>query len=153
MVFAPYGDSVFTIVQGKKAAAAPAGGKPAAPGQAEKPAAPAEERPAAPAEEKKPVAEEPPKPAPAPGDGAAPAAGGGQHPALVAQQKFVRLGERRGDFVEVVSGLAPGELVVSNGAFKLRSGAPLAVNDELAPPRLARPQAVRPVTATPGTTP
>ena len=43
---------------------------------------------------------------------------------MVARQKFVRLGERRGDFVAVVSGLAAGETVVSTGAFKLRNGAP-----------------------------
>jgi len=53
--------------------------------------------------------------------------------ALVAQQKFVRLGERRGDFVAVVSGLQAGERIVGSGAFKLRNGMPVAVNDALAP--------------------
>jgi membrane fusion protein (multidrug efflux system) len=53
--------------------------------------------------------------------------------ALVARQKFVRLGERRGDFVVVTSGLNPGENVVSAGAFKLRNGMTVAVNDSLAP--------------------
>ena len=57
----------------------------------------------------------------------------GQAGALVARQKFVRLGERRGDFVAVVSGLSAGETVVSGGAFKLRNGMPVAVNDALAP--------------------
>ena len=51
----------------------------------------------------------------------------------VAQQKFVRLGERRGDFVAVVSGLSPGERIVGSGGFKLRNGAPVAVNDKLSP--------------------
>jgi membrane fusion protein (multidrug efflux system) len=51
----------------------------------------------------------------------------------VVHQKFVRLGERRGDLVAVVSGLAAGETVVSSGAFKLRNGATVAVNDALAP--------------------
>ncbi len=51
----------------------------------------------------------------------------------VARQKFVRLGERRGDLVEVVSGLQGGETVVSTGAFRLRNGAAVAVNDALAP--------------------
>lgn len=51
----------------------------------------------------------------------------------LARQKFVRLGERRGDFVAVVSGLSPGETVVSSGAFKLRNGMPVAVNNALAP--------------------
>jgi membrane fusion protein (multidrug efflux system) len=56
--------------------------------------------------------------------------------AAVARQKFVRLGERRGDFVAVASGLTPGERVVANGAFKLRNGVQVAVNDAVGP----RPQ-------------
>ncbi len=52
---------------------------------------------------------------------------------LVASQKFVRLGERRGDFVSVISGLESGETVVSSGAFKLRNGARVAVFNDLAP--------------------
>jgi len=55
-------------------------------------------------------------------------------PGLVAQPRFVRLGERRGDFVAVVSGLKEGETVVSNGAFKLRKGMAVIVNNTLAPP-------------------
>jgi membrane fusion protein (multidrug efflux system) len=54
-------------------------------------------------------------------------------PATVARQKFVRLGERRGDFVEVTSGLSAGETVVSSGAFKLRNGMAVVVNNALAP--------------------
>ncbi len=54
-------------------------------------------------------------------------------PAAVAQQKFVRLGDRRGDFVAVASGLSAGETVVTSGAFKLRNGMAVAVNDKLAP--------------------
>jgi membrane fusion protein (multidrug efflux system) len=53
--------------------------------------------------------------------------------AAVARQRFIRLGERRGDLVEVVSGLQPGDTVVSSGAFRLRNGAAVAVNDALAP--------------------
>ncbi len=51
--------------------------------------------------------------------------------ALVARQKFVRLGDRRGDFVAVTSGLSAGERVVASGAFKLRNGMAVAVNDAL----------------------
>jgi len=58
---------------------------------------------------------------------------GGGHTTRVARQKFVRVGERRGDFVAVASGLEGGEAVVSSGAFKLRNGAAVAVNDALAP--------------------
>jgi membrane fusion protein (multidrug efflux system) len=57
-------------------------------------------------------------------------------PALVARQKFVRLGDRRGDFVAVASGLDAGERVVASGAFKLRNGMRVAVNDAVGP----RPQ-------------
>ena len=51
----------------------------------------------------------------------------------VARQKFVRLGERRGDFVAVVDGLSAGETIVSAGAFKLRNGMTVAVNDSITP--------------------
>jgi membrane fusion protein (multidrug efflux system) len=53
--------------------------------------------------------------------------------ATVARQKFVRLGDRRGDFVAVESGLAAGETIVSAGAFKLRNGTAVSVHDALAP--------------------
>lgn len=51
----------------------------------------------------------------------------------IARQKFVRLGERRGDFVAVVSGLSAGDQVVSSGAFKLRNGAAVTIDNALAP--------------------
>jgi membrane fusion protein, multidrug efflux system len=53
--------------------------------------------------------------------------------ATVVRQKFVRTGERRGDVVQVASGLAAGETVVSSGAFKLRNGAAVTVDNQLAP--------------------
>ena len=51
----------------------------------------------------------------------------------VARQRFVRLGDRRGDFVAVTSGLDAGEVVVSHGGFKLRNGSAVVVNNDLAP--------------------
>jgi membrane fusion protein, multidrug efflux system len=51
----------------------------------------------------------------------------------VAKSKLIRLGERRGDFVAVSEGLAAGETVVSSGAFKLRNGMAVVVNNALAP--------------------
>ncbi len=51
----------------------------------------------------------------------------------VARQKFIRTGERRGDVVAVLSGLQAGETIVSSGAFKVRNGAALVVNNALAP--------------------
>jgi membrane fusion protein (multidrug efflux system) len=50
---------------------------------------------------------------------------------LLARQQFVRLGPTRGDFVAVVSGVTPGQEVVSSGAFKLRNGVPIAVKNEV----------------------
>ena len=64
----------------------------------------------------------------------APAHAPGDKPTLIAQQQFVRLGERRGDFVQILDGLKGGETVVSNGAFKLRNGQNIMINNALAPP-------------------
>jgi membrane fusion protein (multidrug efflux system) len=61
---------------------------------------------------------------------------------LIAHQKFVRLGERRGDLVAVVSGLTPGEAIVSSGAFKLRNGAAVVVKNDLAPSAEIAPKPV-----------
>jgi len=51
----------------------------------------------------------------------------------IAEQVFVRLGERRGDLVAVSSGLDAGDLVVSTGAFKLQSGMEVTIRNDLAP--------------------
>jgi membrane fusion protein (multidrug efflux system) len=51
----------------------------------------------------------------------------------VARQHFVRLGERRGDYVVVTQGLRAGDSVVTAGAFKLRNGAAVAIDNSLAP--------------------
>jgi membrane fusion protein, multidrug efflux system len=49
------------------------------------------------------------------------------------RQQFIRLGEKRGDFIAVISGLEVDETVVSTGAFKLRNGQAVVVNNKLAP--------------------
>jgi membrane fusion protein (multidrug efflux system) len=49
------------------------------------------------------------------------------------RQQFVRLGEKRGDFVEVVDGLKAGETVVTSGLFKFRSGMKVVIDNTLAP--------------------
>lgn len=54
-------------------------------------------------------------------------------PARIVRQQFVRLGESRGDFVAVESGLKPGETVVTTGVFKLRSGQNVVVDNTLSP--------------------
>jgi membrane fusion protein, multidrug efflux system len=51
----------------------------------------------------------------------------------VLRQQFVRLGEKRGDFVAVTSGLKEGETFVSTGVFKLRNGQAVVVDNKLAP--------------------
>lgn len=51
----------------------------------------------------------------------------------IVRQQFVRLGEKRGDFIAVLSGLKAGDKVVSTGAFKLRNGQAVAVDNKLAP--------------------
>lgn len=51
----------------------------------------------------------------------------------VVRQQFVELGEKRGDFVAVRSGLKKGETIVSTGAFKLRNGQAVVVDNTLAP--------------------
>lgn len=51
----------------------------------------------------------------------------------VVRQQFVRLGEKRGDFVAVTHGLSEGQIVVSTGAFKLRNGQAVVVDNKLSP--------------------
>lgn len=63
-------------------------------------------------------------------------------PAKVARQQFVRLGQARGDFVAVADGVKPGQEVVTQGAFKLRNGAGIIVNNQvkLTPSLTPRPE-------------
>jgi membrane fusion protein (multidrug efflux system) len=51
----------------------------------------------------------------------------------IVRQQFVRLGEKRGDFIAVLSGLNAEDTVVSTGAFKLRNGQGVVVDNKLAP--------------------
>ena len=52
---------------------------------------------------------------------------------LFVEQQIVQVGEARGDFVSLLSGPEPGSTIVSTGAFKLRDGMRVAVNNDLAP--------------------
>jgi len=56
------------------------------------------------------------------------------------RQQFVKLGPARGDQVAVLSGVKPGEEVVSSGAFKLRNGAAVKVKNDLQPTNDAAPR-------------
>jgi len=49
------------------------------------------------------------------------------------KQQFVKLEGSRGDQVAVVSGLNPGDEVVTSGVFKLRNGAAVQVNNKIQP--------------------
>lgn len=51
----------------------------------------------------------------------------------VVRQQFVELGEKRGDFVAVRSGLSEGDQVVSTGVFKLRNGQTVVTDNSLVP--------------------
>jgi membrane fusion protein (multidrug efflux system) len=64
----------------------------------------------------------------------------GVQPAEVVQQKIVQLGEKRGDYVALVSGLNKGETVVSTGVFKLRNDQAVVVDNALAPVFKLAPQ-------------
>jgi membrane fusion protein (multidrug efflux system) len=49
------------------------------------------------------------------------------------RQQFVKIAGARGDQVGIVSGLNQGDEVVTSGAFKLRNGAAVAVNNKIQP--------------------
>jgi membrane fusion protein (multidrug efflux system) len=63
-------------------------------------------------------------------------------PAKVARQQFVRVGQARGDFAAITEGVKAGQEVVTQGAFKLRNGAPIFVNNQvkLSPSQTPRPE-------------
>jgi membrane fusion protein (multidrug efflux system) len=49
------------------------------------------------------------------------------------QQQFVKVEGSRGDQVAVISGINPGDEVVTSGVFKLRNGAAVQVNNKVQP--------------------
>ena len=49
------------------------------------------------------------------------------------KEQFVKVGQSRGDMISIVSGLKPGEEVVTSGVFRLKSGAHIMVNNEIKP--------------------
>ena len=56
------------------------------------------------------------------------------------RQQFVKIAGARGDQVGIVSGLNQGDEVVTSGAFKLRNGAAVAVNNKIQPGNNPSPQ-------------
>ena len=58
----------------------------------------------------------------------------------VLRQQFVRVEGAKGDFVNVVEGLKPGQTVVTSGVFKLRPGMNVVIDNKLAPPAQLQPK-------------
>jgi len=55
------------------------------------------------------------------------------------EQRFVTLGETRGDQVEVLTGVSAGEVIVAAGQMKLRNGTSVVVDNSIQPPDQVRP--------------
>ncbi|MCZ6675512.1 MAG: efflux RND transporter periplasmic adaptor subunit [Verrucomicrobia bacterium] len=49
----------------------------------------------------------------------------------IVEQQFIRIGEARGDFVSITAGPEVGSTIVATGAFKLRNGMPVMVNNNV----------------------
>jgi membrane fusion protein (multidrug efflux system) len=58
---------------------------------------------------------------------------------LVVRQQFIRVGNSRGDYVSVISGLKAGEKVATSGIFKLRNDARVVENNQISPPSSKKP--------------
>jgi membrane fusion protein, multidrug efflux system len=56
------------------------------------------------------------------------------------RQQFVKVGGSRGDQVAVVSGINPGDEVVTSGVFKLRNGAAVQINNKVTPANNPKPK-------------
>jgi membrane fusion protein, multidrug efflux system len=54
-------------------------------------------------------------------------------PGKFARQQFVRLGVARGDFVAIADGVKAGQELVTAGAFKLRNGTRVLINNDVKP--------------------
>ena len=56
------------------------------------------------------------------------------------RQQVVKLGGARGDQIAVLSGVQPGEVVVTSGVFKLRNGAAVQINNKVQPANSKKPK-------------
>ena len=77
--------------------------------------------------QKKKVDPNAPKSEPMPGAPAAPTTD------LETVQRFVKVGDARGDYVTVIDGIREGEMVATSGLLKLRNQQPVMINDEALP--------------------
>jgi membrane fusion protein, multidrug efflux system len=64
------------------------------------------------------------------------------NPQLFAKQTFVTVGPTRGDQVAVLSGVKPGNVVVTAGQVKLRNGTPVQINNTVLPTNNPNPNPV-----------
>ena len=61
-------------------------------------------------------------------------------PTKAVSQRFVKLGQNRGDQIRILSGLKDGDEIVTSGVFKLRPGAEIQINNSVQPPSEAAPK-------------
>ncbi|MBN4061362.1 MAG: efflux transporter periplasmic adaptor subunit [Proteobacteria bacterium] len=59
---------------------------------------------------------------------------------LVAQQRFVTTGSKRGDQVAIIKGLNEGDTVITSGQLKLKNGTPLIIDNTVLPANAAAPR-------------
>jgi len=59
----------------------------------------------------------------------------------VAQAKIVELGARTESRVQVLSGVAPGDLLIVSNLLRMREGAPVVVRSRIPPPPAAKSSA------------
>lgn len=62
---------------------------------------------------------------------------------LVANQRFVTVGETRGDQVAIISGVSEKDVVVTTGQLKLKNGMPVVVNNAVRLPNDAAPKPIQ----------
>ena len=58
---------------------------------------------------------------------------------LAVRQRFVKLGQTKGDLVAVISGLKEGDEIVASGTFKLQNNAPVQINNKVLPGQETNP--------------
>jgi membrane fusion protein (multidrug efflux system) len=63
-------------------------------------------------------------------------------PKLIAKQKFVEVGQTRGDQIVVVKGVKEGEQVITSGQLKLKNNSIITVNNSVVPSNDAHPDVV-----------
>lgn len=64
------------------------------------------------------------------------------NPTLMAKQRFVVTGEKRGDQITVLEGLKEGEKIVTSGQLKLHNGSLVTINNAVQPSNDAAPEPI-----------